>query len=76
MPADAVLAAFQRGWSHQWNGASAQGFYIGREHRPYTEVAIVKSVQRDDPRFLEVKCKYFYLYRTTVVILYYYCTKY
>ena len=43
-----ILRAFERGWQHHWNGAAATGYFIGREHRPFTEVAIVKSVTTPD----------------------------
>ena len=46
---DAVVACFKRGWDHtRADGSACQGFYIGREHAPFTEVDIVRSVVRGE----------------------------
>ncbi|MFH1639658.1 MAG: AMP-binding protein, partial [Chloroflexota bacterium] len=43
MPQDELLQAFQAGWSHRYGGEEATGYYIGREHYPFTRVKVVKS---------------------------------
>eukprot|EP01039_Chlorochromonas_danica_P010169 gene10169-11253_t len=43
-PRDEVLRAFERGWSHSWQGVNCTGYYIGQEHRGLTEVRVVKGV--------------------------------
>jgi acyl-CoA synthetase (AMP-forming)/AMP-acid ligase II len=62
-----VLQCFRRGWEHTLGdtgagaGAGAasaapapcQGFYIGREHAPFTEVRVVRSVTRGAGGYLE-----------------------
>lgn len=49
-----VVSCFQRGWAHTHpDSSTCQGFYIGREHSPFTEVDIVKSVVRGEDGFME-----------------------
>eukprot|EP00633_Aureoumbra_lagunensis_P006706 CAMPEP_0197309530 /NCGR_PEP_ID=MMETSP0891-20130614/8108_1 /TAXON_ID=44058 ORGANISM="Aureoumbra lagunensis, Strain CCMP1510" /NCGR_SAMPLE_ID=MMETSP0891 /ASSEMBLY_ACC=CAM_ASM_000534 /LENGTH=614 /DNA_ID=CAMNT_0042794647 /DNA_START=17 /DNA_END=1861 /DNA_ORIENTATION=+ len=48
------LLAFQQGWAHEYpQGIPCIGYYIGRDHRPYTYVKIVKSVDPQAPDFLK-----------------------
>ena len=39
-----LLAAFEKGWKHEWRGEPQAAYYIGREHRGFTEVRVVRSV--------------------------------
>lgn len=45
-----LLAAFEAGWSHHYQGEDVTGYYIGREHFPFTRAKVVKSThpERDD----------------------------
>ena len=58
------LSAFHKGWEHRrasgMNSSSTpdetescQGFYIGRQHFPHTEVAIVRSVDNSSAQFMQ-----------------------
>jgi acyl-CoA synthetase (AMP-forming)/AMP-acid ligase II len=51
-----TLAAFRRGWFHQWNGEKHPGYYVGRPHPPYTECRIVRSVMPGSPHYF-VDCE-------------------
>lgn len=52
---DYVLSCFRRGWAHlRPDGSPCQGFYIGRQHPPFTEVAVVKSIKPHEDHYLEV----------------------
>lgn len=50
---EARLEIFKRGWAHQVNGEPMSGYYIGRPHKSYTEVRIVKSITRGQEGYLE-----------------------
>jgi len=50
---EARLEIFKKGWTHQVNGEQFSGYYIGRPHKPYTEVRIVKSIARGEEGYLE-----------------------
>ena len=41
------LAAFRRGWAHQYRGEAQGGYYIGRPHPPYTACRVVRAIDRD-----------------------------
>lgn len=43
---------FQAGWNNSFNGVPCAGYYIGREHPPYTSVRIVQSVNKDSSTYL------------------------
>jgi acyl-CoA synthetase (AMP-forming)/AMP-acid ligase II len=45
MPPDELKKAFEAGWAHRYQGAEMTGYYIGREHSPFTRVRVVKSVE-------------------------------
>jgi acyl-CoA synthetase (AMP-forming)/AMP-acid ligase II len=48
------LRAFQRGWSHMWNGEAHSGYYVGRPHVPYTECRVVRgTVRGEDGYFVD-----------------------
>ena len=52
LPEDARLAAFQRGWTHTWQGEEQGGYYIGRPHPPHNACRIVRGIRRDGPGYL------------------------
>ena len=47
------LENFNKGWQHRIEGEAFPGYYVGRPHPPYTEVRIVKSVDRNSKDFLK-----------------------
>ncbi len=42
-----LIKAFEAGWSHCYHGERTVGYYIGRDHSPFTRVKAVKSI---DPK--------------------------
>jgi len=40
-----LMKAFKAGWSHRHKGEETIGYYIGREHLPFTQVKIVKAIE-------------------------------
>jgi len=44
---DELMRAFEAGWSHQYKGEEAIGYYIGREHYPFTRVKVVKDINTE-----------------------------
>lgn len=52
MPESAVLKALRAGWSHRYNDEPMVGYYIGREHFPFTRVKIVKSTDRESADYM------------------------
>jgi acyl-CoA synthetase (AMP-forming)/AMP-acid ligase II len=56
MPEAAALAALRLGWSHRYNGEGMAGYYIGREHFPFTRVRIVKSTSPESASYM-VPCE-------------------
>lgn len=50
---DELMEAFKAGWVHRHDGEETVGYYIGREHYPFTRVKVVKSV---DPESKEYFC--------------------
>lgn len=49
MPGEARRAAFERGWNH----LPQSGYFIGRPHPPFTELKVVKAVDRGMAGFME-----------------------
>lgn len=47
------LKAFEAGWAHEWQGNGQCGYYIGRAHAPFTEVAVVKSTDKASADYLK-----------------------
>jgi acyl-CoA synthetase (AMP-forming)/AMP-acid ligase II len=45
--------AFEAGWNHEYKGDKIVGYYIGREHYPFTRIKIVKKVDPGAPGFME-----------------------
>jgi acyl-CoA synthetase (AMP-forming)/AMP-acid ligase II len=52
LASEEVLGAFERGWRHEYRGERAEGYYIGRDHRPFTEVEVVRAVDPDREGYL------------------------
>jgi len=48
--------AFEVGWSHQYKGEKTVGYYIGREHAPFTRVKVVKSIDPESKDYFQ-PCK-------------------
>lgn len=44
LSSDGLMEAFQAGWAHSYQGEEAAGYYIGREHYPFTRVKVVKAI--------------------------------
>jgi len=52
MPENTVLKVLKAGWSHQYDNKKIVGYYIGREHPPFTRVKIVKSTNPESTDYL------------------------
>lgn len=52
MSESAVLKALRAGWSHRHNNEELVGYYIGREHFPFTRVKIVKSTSLESTDYM------------------------
>ena len=52
LPQDALRKAFEAGWSHCYQGERTVGYYIGRDHSPFTRVRAVKSIDLDNKDYL------------------------
>lgn len=50
---DARVRAFERGAEHVMQGNPQPGYYIGRGHKIFSEVRIVKSISKGEPGYLE-----------------------
>ena len=48
----ALMEAFEAGWSHRYKGEETIGFYIGREHFPFTRVKVVKSIDPESKDYM------------------------
>ncbi len=44
MPPNELMEVFEAGWSHHYKGEETIGYYIGREHFPFTRVRVVKAI--------------------------------
>ena len=44
LSAAAQRRAFERGWSHRWQGEAMCAYYLGQDHFPHTEAAVVRSI--------------------------------
>ncbi len=56
MSQEELMAAHEAGWAHQHDGQRFSGYYIGREHHPFTRVKIVKAIDSGSPEYLRA-CK-------------------
>ncbi|HOI73012.1 MAG TPA: class I adenylate-forming enzyme family protein [Syntrophales bacterium] len=52
LASDSVVKAFERGWNHEYRGERAEGYYIGRDHAPFTEMDVVRAVDPDRDGYL------------------------
>jgi acyl-CoA synthetase (AMP-forming)/AMP-acid ligase II len=52
LPQDALRKAFEAGWSHCYQGERTVGYYIGRDHSPFTRVRAVKSIDLGNKDYL------------------------
>jgi acyl-CoA synthetase (AMP-forming)/AMP-acid ligase II len=53
MTAEERKSAFEAGWTHECHGEKQAGYYIGREHPPFTNVKIVKSIEPEQDGYME-----------------------
>ena len=51
LPQNEVMQAFEAGWSHRYKGRETPGYYIGREHSPFTRVKVVKSIDPESNEY-------------------------
>jgi acyl-CoA synthetase (AMP-forming)/AMP-acid ligase II len=56
MPQEELMKAFEAGWSHRYKGETTAGYYIGREHYPFTRVKVVKSTESSNKDYMS-PCK-------------------
>ena len=47
-----LMGAFKAGWSHRYKGEETIGFYIGREHFPFTRVKVVKAIDPEGKDYM------------------------
>jgi acyl-CoA synthetase (AMP-forming)/AMP-acid ligase II len=52
MSHDELMAAFEAGWAHRYQGEEKTGYYIGREHPPFTRVRLVRSISPESNDYL------------------------
>lgn len=52
MPENAIMESLRAGWTHRYNNEEMVGYYIGREHFPFTRVKIVKSVEPESAGYM------------------------
>jgi acyl-CoA synthetase (AMP-forming)/AMP-acid ligase II len=50
---DELTKAFEAGWSHSYQGESVVGYYIGRDHPPFTRVRAVRAIEPGSKGYLE-----------------------
>ena len=53
MTEEETAAAFAAGWNHKHGGEKIIGYYIGRDHFPFTRVKIVKQIHPGKKGFME-----------------------
>jgi acyl-CoA synthetase (AMP-forming)/AMP-acid ligase II len=52
MSHDELMAAFEAGWTHRYQGEERTGYYIGREHFPFTQVRLARSVSPESNDYM------------------------
>lgn len=52
MSQDEIMRAFKAGWSHRYQGEEMIGYYIGREHFPFTRLKVVKSIDPESTDYM------------------------
>ena len=45
------MQAFEAGWAHCYKGEETIGYYIGREHFPFTRVKLVKAIDPENSEY-------------------------
>ena len=53
MSKNKLARAFEDGWSHDYKGEKTIGYYIGREHFPFTRVKVVKSIDPESKAYFQ-----------------------
>jgi len=53
MSKNELTKAFEAGWSHCYKGEKTVGYYIGREHSPFTQVKVVKSIDPESKAYFQ-----------------------
>lgn len=53
MPSNELMKAFEAGWSHHYKGEEKIGYYIGREHFPFTRVKVVKTIDPESNDYFQ-----------------------
>jgi acyl-CoA synthetase (AMP-forming)/AMP-acid ligase II len=53
MSKERLLEAFEAGWSHRYQGEPKVGYYIGRDHQPFTQVKVVKSIDPESKTYFQ-----------------------
>lgn len=52
LPTEELFKAFDAGWTHRYKGKETAGYYIGREHFPFTRVKVVKTIDPGNKAYL------------------------
>ena len=53
IPKNELIKVFEAGWSHYYKGQKTVGYYIGREHSPFTRVKVVKSIDPEGEAYFQ-----------------------
>ncbi|TET68427.1 MAG: long-chain fatty acid--CoA ligase [Dehalococcoidia bacterium] len=53
MSKNELSKAFEAGWRHGYKGEKTVGYYIGREHFPFTRVKVVKSTDPESKAYFQ-----------------------
>ncbi len=53
MTEEETEAAFEAGWRHERRGEKIAGYYIGRDHFPFTRLNLVRQIDPGKPDFME-----------------------
>jgi len=48
-----IKSAFEAGWNHEYRGEKQAGYYIGRDHPPFTKVKIVKAIEPEQEGYMQ-----------------------
>jgi len=54
MSKNELTKAFEAGWSHGYKGEKTVGYYVGREHFPFTRVKVVKSIDPESKAYFQL----------------------
>ncbi len=53
LSAGELRQAFEAGWSYRYQGQETIGYYIGREHFPFTRVKVVKAIDPESSQYFQ-----------------------